>query len=157
MAIEEQARHAGGVVIVNDRADIARLAAAGGVHVGQDDLPPRAVRHLVGADALVGLSTHADAQLVAALVEPVSYVAVGPVFGTVTKETGYAARGLEAVRAARARVASHDLPIVAIGGITLSRAPAVIDAGAQSVAVITDLLSTGDPAGRVREFVRALR
>jgi thiamine-phosphate pyrophosphorylase len=87
----------------------------------------------------------------------VSYVAVGPVFGTVTKETGYAARGLEAVRAARARVASHDLPIVAIGGITLSRAPAVIDAGAQSVAVITDLLSTGDPAGRVREFVRALR
>ena len=81
------------------------------------------------------------------------YVAVGPVFGTVTKDTGYSARGLDLVQ----RAAGRGKPVVAIGGITLDRAPEVIAAGAGSVAVITDLLSGGDPESRVREYIRALQ
>lgn len=155
-AIVALARPAGGTVIINDRADIARLSGASGVHVGQEDLRPFAVRRIVGGAAVVGLSTHSDAQLADALEEPVSYVAIGPVFGTATKNTGYDPRGLEVVLAAAEAARAHQLPLVAIGGITLSRARMVIEAGAQSVAVISDLLSTGDPAGRVREFLRAL-
>lgn len=155
-AIVALARPAGATVIVNDRADIAQLAGAHGVHVGQDDLRPFAVRRIVGSSAQVGLSTHAEAQLHAAFDEPVSYVAVGPVYGTVTKATGYEPQGLDVVRAAASAAQTHDLPLVAIGGITLSRARHVIDAGARSVAVISDLLATGDPAGRVREYLRAL-
>jgi thiamine-phosphate pyrophosphorylase len=146
----------GALVIVNDRADIALATQAGGVHVGQEDLPPAAVRALVGPASAIGFSTHSDEQLRAALEEPISYAAMGPVFGTATKDTGYSARGLDMVRAAAARTQAHGLPLVAIGGITLERAPSVIEAGAQSVAVITDLLVTRDPAARVREFVRAL-
>ena len=155
-AIVALARPAGGTVIINDRAYIARLSGASGVHVGQEDLRPFAVRRIVGGAAVVGLSTHSDAQLADALEEPVSYVAIGPVFGTATKNTGYDPRGLEVVLAAAEAARAHQLPLVAIGGITLSRARMVIEAGAQSVAVISDLLSTGDPAGRVREFLRAL-
>jgi thiamine-phosphate pyrophosphorylase len=142
------------LVIVNDRADLARLAGAAGVHVGQDDLPVRAARALVGPAALVGLSTHTPAQVAAGVDEPASYLAVGPVFGTATKETGYLPVGLDLVRTA-ARLAG-DTPIVAIGGITLDRAPEVLAAGAQAVAVISDLLATGDPAGRVRAYVERL-
>jgi thiamine-phosphate pyrophosphorylase len=152
-AIVRRAEEARATVIVNDRADLARLAGAAGVHVGQDDLSPAQARTLVGPDAIVGLSTHTADQLDAALREPVSYVAVGPVFGTVTKDTGYETIGLEAVRAAAARAAAQGMPLVAIGGITLDRARAVIDAGAQSVAVISDLLVTGDPRSRVSEFL----
>lgn len=155
-AIVALARPRGATVIINDRADIARLSGASGVHVGQEDLPPFAVRRIVGGDAVVGLSTHSDAQLAAAFEEPVSYVAIGPVFGTATKDTGYDPRGIEVVRAAAEAARAQQLPLVAIGGITLSRARLVIEAGAQSVAVISDLLSTGDPAGRVQEFLRAL-
>jgi thiamine-phosphate pyrophosphorylase len=154
-AVVEEARTVNALVIVNDRADIAAVAGAGGVHVGQDDLSPRAVRTIVGPSSVVGLSTHSDLQLRAALDQPIHYAAVGPVFGTATKETGYDARGLEAVRAAAAVTASQQLPLVAIGGITLGRAASVVDAGAQSVAVISDLLSTGRPAERVRAFLSA--
>ncbi len=155
-AIVALARPTGATVIINDRADIARLSGASGVHVGQEDLPAFAVRRIVGGDAVVGLSTHSDAQLAAAFEEPVSYVAIGPVFGTATKDTGYDPRGIEVVRAAAEAARAEQLPLVAIGGITLSRARMVIEAGARSVAVISDLLSTGDPAGRVREYLRAL-
>ena len=88
-----------------------------------------------------------------ALDSAADYVAVGPVFGTATKETGYTARGLDLVR----RAAGRGKPVVAIGGITLDRAPEVIAAGAGSVAVITDLLSGGDPESRVRDYIRALQ
>ena len=88
--------------------------------------------------------------------EPIDYVAIGPVFGTDTKNTGYEPRGLDVVRAVAAAATAHHVPLVAIGGITLARAPAVIEAGAQSVAVISDLLATGDPSARVREFLRVL-
>jgi len=155
-AIVELTRPCGATLIVNDRADIARLAGASGVHVGQDDLAPSAVRALLGASALVGVSTHTIEQIERAVTEPVSYVAVGPVFGTTTKDTGYNRIGLEMVRAAAARASARGLPLVAIGGITLRTAQSVIDAGAASVAVIGDLLVTGDPERRTREYLVAL-
>jgi thiamine-phosphate pyrophosphorylase len=155
-AIVERARACGAIVIVNDRADIARLANADGVHIGQDDLPPVAVRALVGPSAIVGLSTHTVGQVVRAVGEPVGYVAIGPVFATATKATGYDRVGLEMVRAAVAHAAPRRLPLVAIGGITLETAASVLDAGAASVAVISDLLAGGDPERRTREFLRAL-
>ena len=159
--IAEIAHGAGAVLVVNDRADIARLAGADGVHVGQDDLPPVSARALLGPRAVVGFSTHTELQIDTALEEPVTYVAVGPVFGTATKETGYVAVGLDRVRHAAAKVRLKAAPtiagIVAIGGITLERAPDVIEAGATSVAVITDLLATGDPEARARAYLDRLR
>jgi len=143
-------------VIVNDRADLAVLSNADGVHVGQDDLRPADVRRLIGPDRDVGLSTHTTAQLERAIDAPVSYLAIGPVFATATKATGYDAVGLTMVRQAAAMAARRGVPLVAIGGITLERAPSVIDAGAAAVAVITDLLASGDPEARVREFLRTL-
>jgi thiamine-phosphate pyrophosphorylase len=127
------------------------MSGASGVHVGQDDLSPAAARGQLGSDAVIGYSTHAMAQVEAALREPVSYVAVGPVFGTATKDTGYTAVGLHLVSAAAQRAGT--MPVVAIGGITLETAPAVIAAGASCVAVISDLVSGRDPAARVRQFV----
>jgi thiamine-phosphate pyrophosphorylase len=157
-AIVALAHREGGLVIVNDRADIARLSGADGVHVGQDDLALAMVRAIVGDDAIVGLSTHTPEQLDAACRAPAgpSYVAIGPVFSTATKQTGLDALGLDAVRAAAAVTRARGLPLVAIGGITLDRAADVIRAGAASVAVISDLLSTGDPEARVRAYVLRL-
>ena len=154
LRIGEAVRPAEAMVIVNDRADVARLAGAG-VHVGQDDLSPRDVRAVVGAAAIVGLSTHTVEQMQAAVREPVSYVAIGPAFSTATKATRYDAIGLETVRAAAEVAHAAGLPLVAIGGITLARMRDVVDAGADAVAVIGDLLATGDPAGRVREYLRS--
>ena len=139
-------------VIVNDRADIARAAAAAGVHVGQEDLPCDLVRSLLPPGALIGISTHTREQVDSALGTSASYVAVGPVYGTRTKETGYDARGLELVRYA----AGRGKPVVAIGGITLARAAEVVEAGASGLAVITDLLE-GDPEQRARDYERVLK
>ena len=150
------ARRAGARVVLNDRADIACMAEADGVHVGQDDLTPAAVRSIVGSGAVIGLSTHTVEQIDRAVKEPVSYVAVGPVFGTRTKATGYEPVGLELVRYAARQADARGLPLVAIGGITLERAPLVLEAGAQSVAVVTDLLAGGDPTARVRQFLATL-
>jgi len=155
-AVVEAARSGGAAVIVNDRADIARLASAHGVHVRQDDLSPRDVRAVAGPDVIVGLSTHTTEQMRAAVAEPVDYAAIGPVFATTTKATTYDAIGLDGVRAAAATARSAEKPLVAIGGITLETAPGVIAAGASSVAIIGDLLSTGDPERRVREYLRTL-
>jgi thiamine-phosphate pyrophosphorylase len=147
------AEPAGCRTIVNDRADVARLAGAAGVHVGQDDLSPADARAVAGVSAIVGLSTHTDEQIAAAASAPIDYVAIGPVFGTITKDTGYGALGLERVRRA-ASCSRH--PLVAIGGITLDTALEVVEAGARSVAVISDLFTGGDPAARVREYLRRL-
>jgi thiamine-phosphate pyrophosphorylase len=174
-AIVTLAHQANAIVIVNDRADIARLSGADGVHVGQDDLAPASVRRIVDAGAepaspeasggpgglgapgfIVGLSTHTVEQLEAALLLPVSYIAIGPVFATVTKVTGHAGLGLEAVRRAAARTSEHGVPLVAIGGVTLDTAPEVIRAGATTVAVISDLVAGGDPAARVRAYLACL-
>ena len=149
-------KYEGALVIVNDRADIARAAGASGVHVGQEDLSPAAVRRILGDQALVGLSTHTAAQLEGALAQPISYVAIGPVFQTDTKRTGREAFGLDGVRARANMPRSRGLPVVAIGGITLDRAASVMNAGASAVAVITDLLAGGDPRARVAAYVRVL-
>jgi thiamine-phosphate pyrophosphorylase len=141
-------------VIVNDRADLARLSGASGVHVGQEDLPPAAARRLLGDAAVIGFSTHNVPQIEAALREPISYLAVGPVFGTSTKDTGYSAVGLDLVRTA-ARLAGA-VPVVGIGGITVENASSVIAAGASAVAVIGALLIGGDPARRTRAFLQSL-
>jgi thiamine-phosphate pyrophosphorylase len=149
------ARRAGAQVIINDRADIAALSGADGVHVGQDDLSPADVRRIV-RDGIVGLSTHTPDQITHALTTPISYLASGPVFSTATKATGYDGIGLDAVRDAARQAAPAGLPVVAIGGITLDTAADVIAAGARSVAVITDLF-TGDPGLRVQQFLRRVR
>jgi thiamine-phosphate pyrophosphorylase len=149
-AVVSLGRSAGASVIVNDRVDLARMSAAAGVHVGQDDLSVAQARAMLGAEAIVGFSTHSMSQVAEALEQTVTYVAVGPVFGTRSKDTGYDAVGLELVR--EAVRASGGVPIVAIGGITLETAPAVIEAGATSVAVIGDLLAAGDPVERVRAY-----
>jgi thiamine-phosphate pyrophosphorylase len=154
-AILERTAAAGARIIVNDRADVALLAGAAGVHVGQEDLSPAAARAVVGPGAMVGLSAHTTAQVDAATGEPVTYVAVGPVFGTTTKETGYDAVGADRVRYAVGRL-GPSTPVAAIGGITLENCRVVLDAGASSVAVISDLLATGDPAERVRQFLARL-
>jgi thiamine-phosphate pyrophosphorylase len=161
--IAADARAARATVVVNDRADVARLVTGAGVHVGQDDLPPGLVRALVGPDVIVGFSTHAVAQIDAALAQPISYLAVGPVFGTRTKDTGYTAVGLDLVRYAADAARRHaerqnvaPVPIVAIGGITLETARSVIEAGAASLAVIADLLVGGDPVARVRAYLDRL-
>ncbi len=154
-AVVARVHAAGGRLIVNDRADIAALAGADGVHVGQDDLSPAQVRSIVGSDAIVGLSTHSDAQIADGVGRPVSYIAIGPVFGTRTKATGYEAVGLEQVRRAAAAAHANGLSLVAIGGITRANAASVLDAGADSLAVISDLL--GDTldgcAGRAAEWI----
>lgn len=150
-----EARTTGAAVVVNDRADIAAIAGAQGLHVGQDDLSPADARKIVGLDSWVGLSSHAESQWTAAFATPISYLAIGPVFGTGTKDTGYSAVGLETVSRVVAAARPASLPVVAIGGITLENAPAVIAAGASSVAVISDLL-IGAPEARARLFLRAL-
>lgn len=143
----------GASLIVNDRADIALMAGAAGVHVGQEDMPAAAIRRLAPAPFVVGLSTHTPAQIAAAARELVDYLAVGPIFGTRTKDTGYDAVGLALVGEASRNAAG--LPVVAIGGVTLQNARSAIDAGASSVAVISDLL-VGDPTARVRAYVSIL-
>ncbi len=151
--IVERAARYGATVIVNDRPDLARLAGADGVHVGQQDLPVATVRRQLGETGLIGLSTHTPGEIAEAQSRAFDYVAVGPVYGTTTKSTGYAATGLTAVRGA----AAGGRPVVAIGGITLERAPAVLGAGASAVAIISDLLCHGDPERRVRAYVDTLR
>ncbi len=152
-ALRDAAHPCGALVVVNDRFDVALAAGLRAVHVGQDDLPPALVRRFLGPEGFIGLSTHTREQVDQALYEAVDYIAVGPVYGTVTKETGYEPVGLDLVAYAAAKTT---LPIVAIGGITLVTAPDVVDAGAASVAVIGDLLRTGDPAARVAEYLAML-
>jgi len=144
-----RAHAAGARLVVNDRADIARLSGADGVHVGQDDLSVKEARRILGPDAIIGLSTHDEAQIEAAARTSATYIAVGPIYGTATKDTGYTARGLDLVR----KAALSRRPVVAIGGITLDTFEEVLAAGASSVAVISDLLTGGDPSARVRAFL----
>jgi thiamine-phosphate pyrophosphorylase len=153
--ILEDVHAAAGTLIVNDRADVARLAGAHGLHVGQTDLTPIDARAVVGRESILGLSTHDEGQWTIAVREPVSYIAIGPTFGTGTKDTGYTAIGLTTVRAAASAARAAGLPTVAIGGITLENAASVIAAGASAVAVISDLVN-GDPEARCRAFLGIL-
>ena len=149
--IAAAARSYRAVIVINDRVDLALMSGAPGVHVGQDDLPVGAARTLLGPHAIVGYSTHSVNQIEQAADQPVSYIAVGPVFPTLTKHTGYEQVGVGLVADAVRR--SRGVPVVAIGGITLDRAPSVWAAGASSVAVISDLLTSGDPRARVAAYL----
>ena len=113
-----------------------------------------AVRALLDEQAIVGFSTHTTPQIASAIKTTATYIAVGPVFGTTTKDTGYTAVGLDLVRAARR---ATNRPVVAIGGVTLDNAAAAVEAGATMVAVISDLLVGGNPTERVRRYRDVLR
>jgi thiamine-phosphate pyrophosphorylase len=134
-------------LILNDRVPLVHSAGYDGVHVGQEDLSPAEARALLGPEVMVGVSTHSERQLVNAADSPADYVAIGPVFATSSKQVPDPVVGLEGVRAARALT---DKPLVAIGGITRANCAAVIEAGADSVAVISDLIQS--PGKSVEEF-----
>lgn len=158
--IFEQARRiarlcndAGSALVIDDRADIALLLRAG-LHVGQDDLPPVDARRLIGPDAMLGFSTHNAAQVSAAAVEPVSYLALGPMFATQTKANPDPIVGVERLRDWRRLT---ERPLVAIGGITRSNAPLTLEAGADSVAVIGDLLPPVCSAAAIGERMKEWR
>jgi thiamine-phosphate pyrophosphorylase len=138
---------------VNDRPDVAFLAGASGVHVGQDDLDVEQVRSIVGSDKLIGISTHNLEQFERAAGSSADYIAVGPVFNTSTKANPDPVVGLDFIRKVRSLT---DKPIVAIGGITLDRAAAVIEAGADSIAVISGILSAPNSAQRARQYLETL-
>jgi thiamine-phosphate pyrophosphorylase len=138
-------------LIMNDRADVCLAADFDGVHLGQDDLSPAGARRLVGDVRCVGISTHNPEQVSEAEAWPVDYVAVGPVFPTSSKSNPDPVIGLEGVRRARALTKK---PLVAIGGITRLNCRHVIEAGADSVAVISDLVA--DPSRSAKEFLRIL-
>lgn len=143
----------GANVIVNDRVDIARISGAAGVHLGQTDLEVTAARRILGKDGIIGLSTHNMDQALKADRLSVDYIAVGPVFPTSTKLNPDPVVGLERLAAICKMV--HK-PVVAIGGIQLEDARQVLDAGAHSIAVIRDLLSSADIQARAREWIRVI-
>lgn len=138
-------------LIVNDRVDVTIAVGADGVHLGQDDMPPHAARKLLGPDAVIGFSTHNVAQAVEALRLPIDYIAAGPIFATTTKTDTSPVLGLDGLRAVRQAVGGF--PLVAIGGITHADASKVVRAGADSVAVISAVLSEST---RISEATRSL-
>lgn len=125
-------------LIINDRVDIALAVGAAGVHLGQDDMPPEAARALLGPEAIIGYSTHNVDQAIKAAKLPIDYLAVGPIFSSTTKSDTAPVLGLEGLRTVRHAIG--EFPLVAIGGITHANAREVIEAGADSVAVISALL-----------------
>lgn len=139
----------GALFIVNDRLDLALAAEADGAHVGQDDLPAEAARRLLGPDRILGVSTHDLGQAAAAVAAGADYIGFGPMFGTRTKETGYAPRGTAMLREVRRAVA---VPILAIGGITLETVAEVILAGATAPAVISAIAGAADVEAAARAF-----
>jgi len=141
----------GAQVIINDRIDIAIMSGADGVHVGQDDLPVHLAKQLLDSRSIVGVSTHTPEQFSAVRLLDVDYAAVGPIYETRTKETGYSAVGLEAIKLACSF--GESVPLVAIGGITLENGLDVLAAGATSLAVISDVFTGGDPTQRIRDYV----
>ena len=146
-------REHGVAFFVNDRFDLALASEADGVHLGQDDLPPQAIPAELRRGLRVGRSTHDLDQVRAAILEPVDYIAIGPVFGTASKESPYSARGLALVSEVAALVAPR--PLVAIGGITLENLPDVLRAGATGAAVISAVAGAGDPVAATRRLVDA--
>ncbi len=139
-------------LIMNDRADLALIAGFDGVHIGQDDLLPESVRAIIGPERWVGVSTHNPEQLAEADQTSADYLAIGPVFSTSSKDKPDPVVGLGGVRRARQLTRK---PLVAIGGITRANAASVIEAGADSVAIISDLLR--EPQKTAEEFFRILR
>ena len=142
-------------IIINDRVDIALTLKADGVHLGQDDLSPEDARKILGKKAIIGFSTHNLKQAVQAVQFPIDYVAIGPVFATKTKETPDKIIGLEMIKKVRETIGNF--PLVAIGGISLGNFREVLEAGADSVAIISDLLSEPDKiTENLKEFHRQM-
>jgi thiamine-phosphate pyrophosphorylase len=139
-------------LIMNDRADLCLAAGFDGLHIGQDDISPEAARRIIGANRWLGISTHNPEQIAEANLTDADYIAIGPVFSTVSKANPDPVVGLEGVRLARELTRK---PLVAIGGITRANARSVIDAGADSVAVISDLIR--DPGKSAEAFFEVLR
>lgn len=140
-------------IIVNDRSDVARIAGAAGVHLGQEDLAPAMARRTLAPGQILGYSTHSLSQAMEADKEPVDYIAVGPIFATTTKVNPDPVVGLDRLREICSKVRK---PVVAIGGITLETARDVLACGATSVAVIGDLLKHGDITARARQWMNHL-
>jgi thiamine-phosphate pyrophosphorylase len=153
-ALVRRVHEYGGRFFVNDRADVAKLCGADGVHLGQEDLPPEKARLFLGDAFEIGYSTHKLEQAENARNLPVDYIAIGPVFPTTTKENPDPVVGLKLIKEVRSLTAK---PLVAIGGITLENAPAVLNSGANAVAVIRDLLSAPDIEERARQLLTALK
>ena len=141
-------------LIVNDRLDLALAVDADGVHLGQDDLPPKAARALLGAGKILGVSTHSLDQAVRAAEDGADYLGIGPIFTTATKPTGYKPVGCEMIRQLRQRI---DLPLLAIGGITLDNVGEVIRAGATGAAVISAIIGSDDMARATEAFLAVIR
>jgi thiamine-phosphate pyrophosphorylase len=136
-------------IIINDRVDIALALKADGVHLGQDDLPPEEARKILGEKAIIGFSTHSLEQAVRAAALPIDYLAIGPVYATITKENPDQTIGLEGIRTVREAVG--DFPLVAIGGINYQNHRKIFESGADSAAVISDLIRD---AGKIAEKMR---
>jgi thiamine-phosphate pyrophosphorylase len=149
--IADLARKQDTMFFVNDRPDLAYLAGAAGVHVGQDDLSVEQARTILGQDRWVGVSTHNREQFEQAVATSADYVAIGPIFATTSKANPDPAVGTALLRELRPLTKK---PIVAIGGIRLENAAGLIEAGAASVAVISDILSASDPAEQARQFIQ---
>jgi thiamine-phosphate pyrophosphorylase len=142
-------------LILNDRVDLLAATAFDGVHVGQQDLSPSQARSIIGSDTILGVSTHNEAQLRAAAQQPVDYIAIGPVFPTASKQNPDPVIGLEGVRLARTLT---EKPLVAIGGITLQNAKSVLEAGADSIAVISAIFTPGrSPVLSAKDFFRVFK
>ena len=151
--LAEEVRRAGGIFVVNDRADVARAVGADGVHLGQEDLPVELARRVLEPDQWAGYSTHSLAQVREADRSSADYIAFGPIFPTPSKEKPDPVVGLDGLRQARQATRK---PLVAIGGITLENVRDVVAAGADSVAVVAALLKVHDIGERAREFLRVL-
>ena len=146
------ARDRGAKIIINDRVDIALALKADGVHLGQEDLAPNAARRILGSDAIIGFSTHSLEQARLAAQMPVDYVAIGPIFSTTTKESANPSVGLDGL--ARVREALGARPLVAIGGINGENVGTVIKAGADVVAVISDIwVVAKDSPSRIKRLL----
>jgi thiamine-phosphate pyrophosphorylase len=155
VAAGKSCRARGALLLVNDRPDVARAAEADGVHLGQEDVPPAGAREIVGPDALVGVSTHSDAEIDAAIASGADYIGFGPIFATRSKGDARLPppHGIAGLRRAVER--AGPVPVVAIGGITTRTVEEVVRAGAACAAAIGELCHAPDPAARAREMARA--
>lgn len=151
-AAVQVAHNHGAKLVINDRVDVALAVEADGVHLGQSDLPVEAARNVLGEDAIIGFSTHNITQARLATTMPLDYIAFGPIFRTLTKQNPDPVAGLAALREARASTGS--LPLVAIGGLNLINVAGVLGAGADAVAMISELIS--GPAGIEENMRRTL-
>src|SRR5215467_1440652 len=152
-ALAAELSQRGALLFVNDRPDIAYLSGASGVHVGQNDLPVAESRAVMGKGKFLGVSTHNLEQFSAAAASDADYIGVGPIFATDSKANPDPVVGTAMIQKARKLTQK---PIVAIGGISLERAREVVEAGADSVAIISDVLRANDPAGRARQYLELL-